>query len=465
VLSKVCSIDLMWVFKILYPVIFSFAPIAIYRVTQKQTSDKVAFLSSFLFIATFSFFTVSLGTARFEVASLFLLLLVLLMVGVENSRSKAPLLFVFSLSLIVSHYALSTIFLLLVSAALILLFLSRRKSSNLSIVFVLVYSVMTLTWFSLVSSQSVLQTLRTIITFIGTDILKRFLDPFLTQPLGIIIGETKVPLLQFTKIVYLLAQVFIAVGILLTLLRRKNRIFKPEYFLLSVASFGLGLAGLLVPHLALSLNADRLYHYTLLFLSPFCIIGGIAVFDGITTLINNLKKNRLPGIHRETSIKAVSLFLSVYLLASTGLIFEISAQPISFSMLSLNSTSAWHAHFNDVEMIAAKWVNNSTEASANILVDFNCAHLFMMLRGVFSPLYGDTEVRTPIVNGDYVFLDYENLVDGIVRLGYPEGRGFGNSTMIPLLQNSTFWNDVHSLDKIYDAGDVQVFYHGYAESP
>ncbi len=461
VLSKVCNIDLMWVFKILYPLIFAFSPLAIYRVTQKQTSEKIAFFSSFLFMATFTFFTSSLGTARFEVAALFLLLLLLAMVGMESSKSRTLLIAVFSFSLIVSHYALATMFLVIIFIALVLLLISRRKSTILNIGFVLFYATMAMAWFSFVSSQSVLQSLGNISSFVGGDILTRFLNPLQSNSLNIFIGANNVPLLQLTAIAYLIAGFFISFAVISALVQRRNRIFKREYFLLSIASFALLVVGLLFPHLALSLGIERLYHYSLLFLAPFCIIGGIAFFDLIINLIKHQKKIS----NRGSSKKMVSLFIAVYLLASTGLIFNIAGQPVTFSMLSLNSTSAWHAHFNDAEMTGAKWVDKNTNTNANILIDYNGAFLLQMLRGIFSPLYGDGEVKTPIVNGDYVFLDHENIVDGIARLGNQGGRGFGNSTMVPLLQNSTFWNDVHRCDKIYDAGDVQVFYCSTNKSP
>ena len=108
--SLISSLDLVWVFKIVYPVIFALVPVGLYQIFRRQLNDKVAFLSCFFFMS-FAPFYVQLPTlARQEVAELFFVLLILLLVSKEmNQRIQSALFIVFGLSLVVSHYGLSYI--------------------------------------------------------------------------------------------------------------------------------------------------------------------------------------------------------------------------------------------------------------------------------------------------------------------------------------------------------------------
>ena len=50
--SIISNMSITWVFKIVYSLLFSLVPLGLYRVFQKQTNDKIAFLSCFFFIVS-----------------------------------------------------------------------------------------------------------------------------------------------------------------------------------------------------------------------------------------------------------------------------------------------------------------------------------------------------------------------------------------------------------------------------
>ena len=105
--SLISSLDLVWVFKIVYPVIFALVPVGLYQIFRRQLNDKVAFLSCFFFMSFAPFYTEMTTLARQEVAELFFVLLILLLVSKEmNQRIQSALFIVFGLSLVVSHYGL-----------------------------------------------------------------------------------------------------------------------------------------------------------------------------------------------------------------------------------------------------------------------------------------------------------------------------------------------------------------------
>jgi uncharacterized membrane protein len=120
--SIISNMDITWVFKIIYPLLFSLVPLGLYRVFQKQTNDKIAFLSCFFFVSLFIFYGEMLTLARQQIAELFLVLLILVMIDKNMDKIKRSFLYiVFGISLAVSHYGLSYIYMFCLISAWLLL--------------------------------------------------------------------------------------------------------------------------------------------------------------------------------------------------------------------------------------------------------------------------------------------------------------------------------------------------------
>jgi uncharacterized membrane protein len=110
VYSIISGLDLIWVFKIVYPAIFALVPLGLYQIFRRQVDEKIAFLSSFFFMSIVSFFVEMTQLGRQEIAEFFFVLLILLLVSKEmNKTIQSALFVVFSLSLVVSHYGLTYI--------------------------------------------------------------------------------------------------------------------------------------------------------------------------------------------------------------------------------------------------------------------------------------------------------------------------------------------------------------------
>jgi uncharacterized membrane protein len=109
--SIICDMSLIWVFKIIYPFLFSLTPLGLYMVFQKQTNDKTAFAACFFFMSFYTFFTEMLQLARQEIAELFFVLFILLLLNKRmNTLKRTVLLIIFGYSIIVSHYGLAYFF-------------------------------------------------------------------------------------------------------------------------------------------------------------------------------------------------------------------------------------------------------------------------------------------------------------------------------------------------------------------
>jgi len=127
ILSLTTDVSITWLFKIVYPLVFALVPLGLFVAFQRQTNDKIAFLSAFFVSLLFTFFGEMPALARQEIAELFLALLIILIVDksqfIARKKSAYTMYAVFAVSLVMSHYALAFIYLAYVTIAWLLLFL------------------------------------------------------------------------------------------------------------------------------------------------------------------------------------------------------------------------------------------------------------------------------------------------------------------------------------------------------
>ena len=195
---------MVWIFKTIYPLLFALVPVGLFVVFQKQTSDRIALLASFFITFLFTFFTEMPALARQEIAELFLVLLLILLVdkGVGPGAGKARLYglyAVFAIGVVVSHYSVALIFIAYLVVAWLVLFLvdnpamrrlhratpsgpptrlSSRPKRMLTLPFVLLFAAFTAAWYA---------------TF-GSAALSDEIAPTLTQIRSTLLSSPNVPL-------------------------------------------------------------------------------------------------------------------------------------------------------------------------------------------------------------------------------------------------------------------------------
>jgi len=69
--SSLLNIDPTWTYKILYPPIFSFVPLILFKLWQRKLGSMKAFVASFLLVAQNTFYTEMLGLNRQMIGDLF----------------------------------------------------------------------------------------------------------------------------------------------------------------------------------------------------------------------------------------------------------------------------------------------------------------------------------------------------------------------------------------------------------
>jgi uncharacterized membrane protein len=473
--SGILGMDNAWVFKIIYPLLFSLVPLGLYRVYQKLTDEKVAFLSVFFFMSFFIFFTEMTALARQQIAELFLVLLILLIVDKKvDSVKGVALSIVFAISLILSHYGLSYIFMFFyLIPTWILLFLMRnsglnrlwkgildRKKNNthqtknlipttgiITGAFVLFFVAFACLWYMYVSSSAPLESVASIGNNIVTSIFTEFFTQggkgyLLSLALG---GALGTPSLQreIHIIVQYVTEFFIIVGILGLIAQRKGFKINREYSVMALASMVLLLMCIVLPYFAGYLNVTRFYQITLIFLSPFCVLGGVALFRGALKLF---KASRI-------TIKAVYAMLLIVLVAyfmfNTGFLYEVTGDvPFSASLglqrMKASTDPGVEVNFNgiytyDVEVFSARWLSEYRSDASKVFADVK-ARVLLVSYGMISPedlraISNDTTINTIDVPA-YIYLKCLNVVDGLIPYTTSPSGGityFNTTEILPIL--------------------------------
>lgn len=361
--SIISNMNLTFIFKIIYPFIFSMVPLGLYQIFKKQTSAKIAFMGVFYFIATFTFYGEMLHLARQQIAELFLVLMILLLLNENINKSKISLLNIaFAISLIVSHYGLSYLyiicFFLILAVSYVLKLINFNKDSGpkkfsnifsvLSPNFILLFISFSLFWYIYMSNASIFSTIINIGNQITSSFLNDLMNPDATQGLQII-SDNFLPLHQITKFLHIISQLLISVGLLYVITHFKKFSFKKEYLYLSLAFLILLIFSIIIPNFSKQLQTTRIYHIALITLSPFFVVGFITFYKFITKKINKNLFNSDP-------IKLIAIFLSIFLLFNSGAIYDIGDEKSGAASLIVYDQNFDYPKFSDIEVTGAQWL-------------------------------------------------------------------------------------------------------------
>jgi uncharacterized membrane protein len=389
-----------------------------------------------------------LALARQEIAELFLVLLILLMIDKNMDKIKRSFLFiVFGFSLVVSHYGSSYIYMIyLLSAWLILASgeypseqklmntfypkfdrkkekMAKKIDTTISSTFILLFITFGLAWYMYVSSSTLFITIVHIGDHFASSIFTDFLNPEVAQGLDLITRETISPLHSVNKYIHLLTQFFIFVGVITLMLRRDGMKFEREYVAFSYVNFVMCIAGVAVPHFASSMNTTRLYHTTLIFLAPFCIIGGVTVFKMLSGIVRVSWTNESV----KSSLKVLSVFFAIFLLFNSAWVYEVAKDhPVSISLsqdqiieygTANEKLSFYNAYTIEQDVFGARWLSKERDATTETYTD-----LIGKLHVLIS--YGDglgtihllhILKRNPEwASGSYIYLRTFNNLEGMI---------------------------------------------------
>ncbi|MDW5562357.1 MAG: DUF2206 domain-containing protein [Methanomassiliicoccus sp.] len=367
-LSIVSAIDLLTIFKLVFPLVFALVPVVMFFVFRTRWDARISLLAALLLISYFSFYLDMPWLGRQQIAELFLALMLLVSFDADfRSTTKVFLFTVFAAGLVVSHYGTTYVVLLCLVLSFILLNLSRvgryilgardgrgflrymwTQPSNIFLLrsgTVLLFFLLAWFWYFYASSSSAFDTIVHLGNQIITAIYDDTLGPGAVQGADYLLGATSTKLHDVGKIVQLMTQALIGLGLVMFVWKDRKR--PTDHYFLSIAFFVVLVAALTVPYFSNALNTSRLYQICLLILSPFAILAAVVGSEWLFGLGR--------GRSRVDGHKVVALFIALFLVFSSGFIYELANDETTNMALDKNMD---FPRYTDPEVMGALWLHS-----------------------------------------------------------------------------------------------------------
>ncbi len=471
ILSNISEISPTWVLKAIYPLLFALVPLSLYQVYKSQIkNERFAFLSSLFFMFSFSFYVELLQLGKQMIAMLFLSLLMLLMVDKQmNNTRRAMLSIIFVLSLIVSHYGTSYIFLISLCFVYLLMLLGKKsnKITDTAAIathnFVALSIVFVLAWYMYTAGSSAFVTPVKIANHIVSSISTELFTPTEMSGMYYLVRHLS-PSEEILRILYIISIFLIIVGLSDALYqkfwKRGEKVFRmqDEFLIFSLAFMGWLISGIVLPSLTGvgSIGFSRVYFISSAFLAPFCIVGGIKIERILKCIFRKDINN--------SDAKVISIFLMIFFLFNCSFVSEMIqetvggdhaispsiSQPRIERSGTIEEKAALYGYIiPEEDAYSAKWLGKYGEMKAMIFVDgFRSVHVLKSYGMMREKLY---RVITPIDTTPahcYVYLRKINYIDNIMcKARY---NWWNTSEILPFLEKDN--------NKIYLNGGSVIYY-------
>lgn len=443
-----------FLFKILFSLLFSISPLAIYILSKRYVGDLYGFLSSFFFMSASNFLMTPIY-ARTNIAILFF---VILMMSIFNNKidalTKRILFIVFITSIILSHYSTTyLLFLIFLGTFIAVEIISKKLTLDRRIrgtTIVLLFTLIFL-WHSLLTGATfsygvmfIEHAIQSLTTFFMPD--SRGLS--VRTIFGESIWQKTIPF-QIEFIFTWLTFAFIGVGIVTLLMKYKEmsfpelihkkkdflkQKFEVEYSVIALVFAALFLILVVTPYLSVGYSLERTHFLGIVVLSVFFVIGGV--------IISRYLKVR-PYL-------TILFVLIPYFLLTSGAMYQMFDVP---RMVTLNSEGKFYDmyYISDQESYGAKWLKLYNQNKKKVYTDFYGRFRLMSQAG-FPPnsMNGDSITKHEKIDG-YIFLRHYNIInDKLV--------GRNKSSQVIMLYNKTEFDDIFiEMRSIYDNGGSEVY--------
>jgi len=418
--SKITFISGFWIFKLCFPLLLSIVPVTVYELFKNQFSKKIAFLSAFLILSLYTFFTTILSVDKQLVAVVLMMIFFLVVFDDKlSNKVKYTMYGLLGFGVIVSHYSTAIMFLLIICGVSVILWKNKKLPVYLTIPLGLVAFVwyffqgdgIVLKQFFKFGQNAVYMQPNTVIQ--PTNIDGQAIDsPYLLLP-----QNEAIRLLSegshnlTTPLIILYISVFVLVGIGLAVLAWKwfkKRNVSILYLLLSSCYVVLLGLEVVLPRFSAVVALDRLVPMSLMLLAPLMMVGVWFLF-------------------RRWKYVVVCTILVVFFLFNVGWVNQVIGKPLANSIALSQNTD--FPIFTEKELEGADWAIKNLDIS-KLYYDSKTYHLFvyedvnsdnitgkvkgtMLNRG-----YTNNVVANQLESGSYIYLRKFNLTNNTLSLGY-----------------------------------------------
>ena len=438
ILDLVTGLDGVLVFKVAYPLIYSLVPVALYQLYRKILPPDSAFLGVFLLMATSSFYVELIGTARQEVAELFLVLVLCLLFSAKLAHRPPGrvITILLLIGIVTAHYSVIYIFLFFLACSLVVPRILRMTAPLLSASMLLITVAITLCWYVLVVSASPVLTLYGFVSFVVWGTTSEFFNP-LSRPLVFLQAAGLASVLpgflhDLNRVTFYLVNLSLVLGFFALL--RKRQKTPAERAILPIAGAGFALVGsaVVLPWFATGLTLARTYHFSIIAISP-CLAYGASSLQSLVERVWMFLDSKLFHAKLRVVFPKKRLFLTAlmfsYFLFSSGWVWAVamdrptslvldSRRILEFPLISMKlSFLTYFTATQDID--AARWlshyVGRDHEVCADYTARFNVLTSYAELSRPpgYSPRYYATFPDCAGTPGAYIYLGVMNRVFGI----------------------------------------------------
>jgi len=417
VYSNILNMDITWIFKIIYPLIFSIVPVTLYLIWRGKFGVTAALLSIFLFMSQSTFYFEMTYLSRQMIAEVFFALCFLILFSKKLSpKNSSILLAIFGFSLIVSHYSLALIFAFLISLIWLLTYLTKRPNTNLHLSMVFLILVLMFLWFiATVSSATIVR-----IAFAQRSIFSGFSD-FLNPGvradslvgLGVVTTTHASELYTIGRVIAYSTELFMVIGFIVLLLQVKRKEFDIEYFIPCIATMLILVMCIALPFFASAFGINRFYHVLLFFLAPLFVIG----FNGFFKLARLIKRVSLRTKQRMElfSLILMTIVLGAYFVFQTNSVYEVAnveswSMPLSRYRLNDRLYSDF-AYVTGAQVSGSRWLSQSNQnPNLVVYVDISASLNLVAYGGIYTDNLRLLYNGTLLDKGQFVYLSELNVV-------------------------------------------------------
>jgi uncharacterized membrane protein len=380
-------------------------------------------------------------------------------------RKRRLLFAIFSVALIVSHYALSYIFMFLLLLTFLLLSLLKHSNIKLGKLLdgnlVLLFISIGAFWYIFVTPIT-FGALTNVVSNIYNSIIKAAPSPGISGLMPTYVS----PLHEISSYLFYAVQALIFVGLLGLIVKHKRAKFNQEYISMSLISAFILILAITVPTFAATLDISRFYHITLFFLAPFSALGCMEISRLIVSskfrFSTFLSKHK--ALVKRSWILVFSVLLVLLFLFQVGFIYEVARDAPTSLPLSLNRLLAnplvninlYQTYNPEQNVLSAEWLAGHTGNQADVYADIYARLQVLTSYGKFPMTYSKTpqiynwnhmisEKGNNISRGSYVYLSQINVVYDKMEDPYGRFWAFNTSSYLD------------GYDKIYSNGASDIY--------
>ncbi|OPX67311.1 MAG: hypothetical protein A4E30_00029 [Methanomassiliicoccales archaeon PtaB.Bin215] len=419
-LTNLTSIQTIELLKIAFPILFSFAGLAVYKIVEGQLGSRPALVATMIFIGYQAFYALMVQLTKQQMAEIFLLLF--FMSALDTSiirRYRRAFVVVGLFGIVVSHYALAYIAIGLVVGFVALNALwhlvvkikekylgldtrplhkwfigtvwswlrEQRRAQIISLDIAIIFLAIFYIWFSVTASGMMLQYGENVDRYVGPTTGSSGSGQFLLyqmDALEFLLIDYGNVLHNVEKYLVVLAQAICVIGVIYAI-RRFGSLNSPtvgrEFVLFGALAAMIIVGCYTIPRLSYSFYFARFFHVTFLLISGFFPLGIYALVKifrrtnphGLD-VVKHLRKDRVV-------LGICSMFLILFLLFNSGTIYHaIGGYSNSFA---LDPGTSWST-YSDSDVMTGKWLAVS-EHRGNYAATVDW-HRFPLFGGVGAPV-------------------------------------------------------------------------------